>query len=52
MVEVTGVSGENHQLVANHWQPLSHNVVSSTPKEDFFFIVSVNLVVRLKIVVS
>jgi hypothetical protein len=26
LVEETGVPGENH------WQPLSHNVVSSTPR--------------------
>jgi len=50
LVEVTGVPEENHQPVANHWQTLSHNVVSSIPKEEFF-IVSVILVVRLKIVV-
>ena len=31
----TGVLGENHWLVANHWKTLSHNVVSSTPKEEF-----------------
>jgi hypothetical protein len=49
-VEKTGVLGENHWPVANHWQTLSHNVVSSTPKEEFF-IVSVILVVRLKFVV-
>jgi hypothetical protein len=44
LVEKTGVLGENH------WQTVSHNVVSSTPKEEFF-IVSVILVVRLKFVV-
>jgi hypothetical protein len=49
-VEKTGVLGENHWPVTNHWQTLSHNVVSSTPKEEFF-IVSVVLVVRLKFVV-
>jgi hypothetical protein len=32
MVEETGVTGENHQFVANHWQTLWHNVVSSTPR--------------------
>ena len=37
-------------IVANHWQTLSHNVVSSTPKEEFV-IISVILVVRLKFVV-
>jgi len=30
-MEETGVLGENHQLVASHWQTLSHNVVSSAP---------------------
>ena len=28
-VEETEVPGENHLPVANHWQTLSHNVVSS-----------------------
>jgi hypothetical protein len=42
--------GENHWPAASHWQTLSHNVVSSTPKEEFF-IVSVILVVKLKFVV-
>jgi hypothetical protein len=32
LAEETGGSGENHQSVANHWQTLSHNVVSSTPR--------------------
>jgi hypothetical protein len=50
LVEKTGVLGENPWPVANHWQTLSHNVVSSTPKEEFF-IVSVILVVRLKFAV-
>jgi len=31
LVEETGVPGENHRPAANHWQTLSHNVVSSTP---------------------
>ena len=30
----TGVPGENHRLVASHWQTLSHNVVSSTPRHE------------------
>jgi hypothetical protein len=30
LVEETGVPGKNHRTVANHWQTLSHNVVSST----------------------
>jgi len=31
LVKETGVLGENHRTVANHWQTLSHNVVSSKP---------------------
>ena len=34
LVEETGVPGENHWLVACHWQTLSHNVVSSTPHHE------------------
>ena len=26
--------GENHRPVASHWQTLSHNVVSSTPRHE------------------
>ena len=32
LVEETGVLGENHRPVASHWQTLSYNVVSSTPR--------------------
>ena len=32
MVEETGVHGENHCPAASHWQTLSHDVVSSTPR--------------------
>jgi hypothetical protein len=32
LIEEAGVPGENHRHVANHWQTLSHNVVSSTPR--------------------
>ena len=32
LVEETGVSGENYQLVAGHSQTVSHNVVLSTPR--------------------
>ena len=32
--EETGVSGENHWPVASHWQTLSHNVVSNTPRYE------------------
>ena len=31
LVEETGVSEENHQPLASHWQTLSHNVLLSTP---------------------
>ena len=34
LMEGTGVSGENHRPVASHWQTLSHNVVSSTPRHE------------------
>jgi len=34
LVEETGVPGENHWHVASHWQTLSHNVVSSTPRYE------------------
>ena len=30
--EETGGPGENHRSAASHWQTLSHNVVSSTPR--------------------
>ena len=32
--EETGVHEENHRPVASHWQTLSHNVVSSTPRHE------------------
>jgi hypothetical protein len=32
LVEEIGVPGENHWTAASHWQTLSHNVVSSTPR--------------------
>jgi hypothetical protein len=34
LLEETGVHGENHRPVANHWQTLSHIVVSSTPRHE------------------
>jgi hypothetical protein len=30
----TGGPGENHRPVASHWQTLSHNVESSTPRHE------------------
>jgi len=32
----TGVPDENHLPAASHWQTLSHNVVSSTPRQGGF----------------
>jgi hypothetical protein len=34
LIEETGVPGEKHRPVASHWQTLSHNVVSSTPRHQ------------------
>ena len=34
LVEETRVHGDNHWHVASHWQTLSHNVVSSTPRHE------------------
>ena len=34
LVEETGSPWENHRPVASHWQNLSHNVVSSTPRHE------------------
>jgi len=36
LLEETGVPGENHRPVASHWQTLSHNVVSSTPRHQWY----------------
>ena len=32
LVEETGGPGENHWPVVSHWQTLSHNIISSTPR--------------------
>jgi len=32
LVEETRIPGENHRPATSHWQSLSHNVVSSTPR--------------------
>ena len=34
LAEKTAVPGENHRPVTNHWQTLSHNVESSTPRHE------------------
>ena len=34
LVEKTGVPRENHRPVVSHWQTLSHNVISSTPRHE------------------
>ena len=33
-MEETGLPGENHPPATSHWQTLSHNVVSSTPRHE------------------
>jgi hypothetical protein len=38
LMEETRVTGENHRPVASHWQTLSHNAVSSTPREEFMLL--------------
>jgi hypothetical protein len=32
LLEESGVPGENHRPATSHWQALSHNVVSNTPR--------------------
>jgi hypothetical protein len=34
IVAVSFIGGENHRPVASHWQTLSHNVVSGTPRHE------------------
>ena len=34
LVGETRVPGENHRPVASHWQTVSHNVVSSTARNE------------------
>jgi len=34
LVEEAKVPGENHRPAASHWQTLSHNIVSSTPRHE------------------
>ena len=34
LVEETRIPRENHRPVASHWQTLSHNAVSSTPRHE------------------
>jgi hypothetical protein len=34
LVEEIGVPWENHRPVASHWQTLSHNVISNTPRYE------------------
>jgi hypothetical protein len=41
LVEEIGVPVENHRPVASHWQILSHNVVSSTPRLNGFELATV-----------
>ena len=34
LVKETGVPRENHRPVTSHWQTVSHNVVTSTPRHE------------------
>jgi hypothetical protein len=34
LVEEIAVPWENHRPVASHWQTLSHNVISNTPRYE------------------
>jgi hypothetical protein len=34
LVEENGAPAENHRAVTSHWQTLSHNVVSRTPRHE------------------
>ena len=40
LVKEMGVPGENHKPAASHWQTLSHNVVSSTPRHERGFVLT------------
>ena len=33
LVDETGVPGENPRYAAGHWETISHNFVSSTPRD-------------------
>ena len=35
LMEETGAHRENYRPVRSHWQILSHNVVSSTPRHEW-----------------
>jgi len=35
LVGETGLPWKNHRPTASHWQTLSHNVVSSTPRHEW-----------------
>ena len=42
LVEETEIPGENHRTVASHWQTLTHNVVSSTPRLELTTLVVID----------
>jgi len=50
LVKKTGVPGENHRHAASHWQTISHNGVSSTPRHrrdsNSLLAVALHLVVK------
>jgi hypothetical protein len=45
LMEETGVLGENHWPVASHWQTLSHSIVSSTPRHERVFELTILVVI-------
>jgi hypothetical protein len=34
LMEETDIPGENHRYAESHWETISHNVVSSTPRHE------------------
>ena len=45
LVEETGIPGEIHRPVTSHWPTLSHNVVSSTPRQWAKFELTASVVI-------
>jgi hypothetical protein len=43
LVEQSGVPKETHRLVVGHWQTLTHNVISSTPRNELTSLVVISI---------
>jgi hypothetical protein len=43
LVEQSGVPKETHRLVVGHWQTLTHNVISSTPRNELTTLVVISI---------